>query len=103
MLNEMYIGSTPPEEECEQLGDNYNPQRARKECRAYIHQLRRVLGPEPEGASLVIKSNPHDFGTYLTVVCMYDDTEAATLYAYKCESDGPMTWDREAKRELGLI
>ena len=97
------IGATPASENCEQLGPNYDPQRARAECRAFIAQLRRQFGPEPEGAQLRIKSNPHDFGTYLEVVCYYDDmNEAATNYAFACESDARDTWDDEAVAELGL-
>ena len=46
------IGATPASENCEQLGPNYDPQRARAECRAFIAQLRRQFGPEPEGAQL---------------------------------------------------
>jgi len=34
--------------------------------------LRRTLGNEPPGARLAIRENPHDFGTYLSVVCHYD-------------------------------
>jgi hypothetical protein len=95
------IGSSPPGESCAQLGsEDYHP-RARRECRVYINLLRRVLGPEPTGAKLVIRSNPHDFGNYLSVVCQFDaDNEPAVDYAYRCESKGPELWDAQAKREL---
>jgi hypothetical protein len=95
------IGSSPPEENCAQVGtDDYYP-RARRECRAYIALLRRTLGDEPPGASLAIKSNEHDFGTYLSVVCYYDpEHEAAIDYAFRCESEGPQEWDEAAKAEL---
>ena len=103
MRDYMELSCTPAAEDCEQLGPNYNPLRAKAECRAFINQLRRTFGPEPEGARLIVKSNPHDFGNYLEVQCVYDeDDEAATEYAYKCESDMPMTWDDEAKAELAL-
>ncbi len=73
----------------------------RRECRAYINQLRRVFGPEPDGASLSVKSNPHDFGSYLSVVCYYHpEVEATADYAFHCERESPKTWDAEALTEL---
>jgi hypothetical protein len=84
------IGSTPPGEECAQVGRDDYWQRARPECLAYIKLLRRTFGPEPDAARLAVKSNEHDFGTYLSVVCYFDpNNEAAAEYAYRCESDGP--------------
>ena len=95
------IGSSPPGESCAQVGRDDYYSRARRECRAYIALLRRVLGAEPTGAYLTIKSNPHDFGTYLSVVCKFDlDNQAAVEYAYRCESEGPEEWDAIAKKEL---
>ena len=98
-------GTTPPEESCAQVGsrqyDYYD--RARREARAYIGLLRRLFGAEPDGAHLGIKSHPHDFGTYLTVVCFFDpDNRAATDYASRCEADGPQEWDEQARQELDL-
>jgi len=101
MTDWLDIGSSPPGESCAQVGaDDYYP-RARCECRAYIHQLRRVLGTEPTGASLGIRSNPHDFGDYLSVVCYYDPTNQTAIdYAFRCENNGPELWDEHAKTEL---
>src|SRR5437016_306951 len=95
------IGSSPPGETCAQVGsDDYYP-RARRECLTYIALLRRVLGEEPIGARLGIRSNPHDFGTYLSVVCYYDaGNQAAIDYALRCESGEPDEWDQQAKTEL---
>ncbi len=74
---------------------------ARRECRLYIELLRRSLGAEPEGAHLAVKSNPHDFGTYLSVVCYFDrENAAAADYAYRCESEGPEEWDTIAREVL---
>jgi len=88
------IGSAPAEEDCAQVGSPDYHARARPECIRFIDLIRKVLGPEPEGATLQVKSNPHDFGSYLSVVCYFDDdNEAASDYAYRCESDGPTTWD----------
>lgn len=98
------IGPTPPGEDCQQVGTrDYDPMKARKECHAYIGVLRRKYGEEPEGARLIVKSNPHDFGSYLSVVCKYDpEDEAAANYALDCESGDPEFWDDEARKELGL-
>ncbi len=100
------LGSTtPPDESCAQVGsrryDYYDL--ARREARVYIALLRRVFGDEPDGARLGIKSHPHDFGTYLTVVCFFDpDIQAAADYAFRCEAEGPQEWDEQARRELNL-
>ena len=87
------IGSAPAEEDCAQVGDEGYETRARPECNRYIALLRKTFGPEPEGASLRVKSNSHDFGTYLSVVCNFDDTNQLAIdYAYKCEGEAPATW-----------
>jgi hypothetical protein len=95
------LGSSPPAEPCAQLGRDGYYAEARKECQAYIALLRRTVGEEPEGAQLSIRSNPHDFGTYLSVVCYYDPAiEGAMEYAFRCESEGPDEWDEVARNEL---
>ena len=87
------IGSTPTEEPCAQVGQPDYARQARAECARFIEAIRQVLGPEPEGAQLAIKSNPHDFGSYFEVVCYYDDnSEAATRYAFRCEAEAPTRW-----------
>lgn len=96
-------GTTPPEEDCAQVGsrDYDYPARARSEAAAHIAQLRRVFGPEPDGAALGVKSHPHDFGHYLTVVCYYDpEIAVAANYARRCEADGPHEWDPVAREQL---
>ena len=99
----MDIGAAPPMENCAQVGRDDYYDRARKECRAYIELLRRTFGNEPDSARLSIKSNPHDFGNYLSVVCYYDpDLAAAVDYALQCESAGPEEWDAVARKELSL-
>jgi hypothetical protein len=87
------IGSSPCDEDCAQVGSENYEARAKEECRRYIGALRATLGEEPEGAHLQVKGNAHDFGTYYEVVCWYDeDIQESVDYAFKCESDGPMTW-----------
>jgi hypothetical protein len=95
------MGSAPTYEDCAQVGSDGYHDRARRECRAYIGQLRRMFGDEPDGARLSVKSNPHDFGTYLSVVCYYDPAIRTSVdYAFRCEGKIPEEWDAQARREL---
>jgi hypothetical protein len=99
----MDLGSAPSMEDCAQVGRDDYYIRAHKECRAYIGLLRRTFGDEPDGASLSVKSNPHDFGAYLSVVCYFDPAIVAAIdYALRCESAGPHEWDDVARAELSL-
>src|SRR4051812_9661402 len=99
----MDLGSAPAMEDCAQVGREDYYDRARKECRAYIGLLRRMLGQEPEGASLRVTSNPHDFGTYLSVVCDYEPAFPAAIdYAFACEANAPQEWDEQARQELSI-
>ena len=101
MSNYIEIGATPYDEECAQVGEPNYRQLARIECNAFIAQLRRMFGPEPEGAQLRVKSFSHDFGSYHEVVCYFDpDNEASTEYAFQCEGEGPAEWDQQARQEL---
>ena len=95
MREYMAIGPAPFDEPCVQVSRDVDYLPAmRDECRRFIKLIRKKLGPEPPGAHLGIKSNPHDFGTYLEVGCYFDDTdEQQTDYAYLCEADAPTTWD----------
>ena len=98
MRDYIEIGSAPAEEECVQVNKEGNYHKAmREECLRFIELLRRTFGPEPEGARLSVKSNPHDFGTYYEVVCYFEERdEAARKYAFRCESETPATWDQPA-------
>ena len=94
MRDYISIGSAPSEEECVQVGSEDYSTRARKECQRYIATIRRVCGDEPDGARLVIKDFPHDFGTYYEVVCYYDNFYPKSFgYASWVEENGPLTWD----------
>lgn len=110
MREHICIGPTPAGENCAQVGaaDYYNT--AWRECRAFMNQIRREFGSEPEGARLFIKTNAHDFGPYLEVCCEYDQPEdhdenapsgasVALEYALKCESPSDR-WDTQALEEL---
>ncbi len=56
------LGSSPANEDCAQVGSENYSQKAREECVRFIELIRKVVGEEPEGAYLAVKSNPHDFG-----------------------------------------
>jgi len=103
MRDHLDIGGTPYGEDCAQVGREGYLKRNRAECRAYIHQLVRMFGDPPDGCTLVIRSNPHDFGTYLSVEAVFDPADAqARAYAYRVEGNSPELWDAEAREELGL-
>jgi hypothetical protein len=104
MIDLLNIGPVPWAEDCAQVGSEDYQQRARRECEAFRNQMRRVIGLEPAGALLVIKSFPHDFGSYLEVCCRYsDDNETAQDYAFNCEGHKALErWDDKAWQELGL-
>jgi hypothetical protein len=98
------VGSAPADEECAQVGEPDYGNRARRECRAYIAQLRREFGREPEGASLVTRFFPNDFGTYLEVVCYFDEQYPESVeYARRLECESPANWDTQAAVELGIV
>ena len=93
MVDSLSIGPVPSEEECAQVGEDNYMERAQSECARFIALIRKAIGPEPGGARLKIQHCPHDFGTYLDVVCSFDtDNPAAVEYAYRCESDAPTMW-----------
>ncbi len=105
MLDYIDIGPSPYDEPCEQAnvsGSNYD--RMRAECRAFVAQIRRQIGHEPEGARLAAKFNRDgDYG-YYSVVCHYDSKiKKAIDYAYKCEMEMPAKWDAAAKKELAGV
>ena len=95
------IGPCPTDEEPVQLGRSNYPVLARKECIRFIALIRKVLGLEPEGARLGVKSFPHDFGSYYEVVCYYQDSLPDSLeYALKCEGERcPESWIYEGVDE----
>ena len=101
MRDYLSIGSTPSDESCAQVGSDRYSRASRYECRAFVNQLRRVFGEEPDGAYIKVKSFPHDFGTYKEVVVEYEEGNPEALeYALKIEGDTPLEWDDEARREL---
>lgn len=102
-LDILEIGPSPWDESCTQLGSENYGVRARRECGAFIRQIRRQLGEEPENAELRIRPNHHDYGTYYEVAVYYDcQCEEAVEYAIMVEKNTPQFWDAIARQELGL-
>lgn len=100
------LGPSPHAEECAQLGAEGYELRARRECRAFIAQLRRMAehaGVALDGVMFFTKASYHDFGTYYEVAIRYDDRdEAAEILAEWIDSNVPTRWDDEARRALNL-
>ena len=89
----MEIGCAPSEEPCAQVGDVGYATRARLECRAFIAELKALLGDPPEDTELCIRANSHDFGTYYQVAVAYDDQDKASRdYAFACEAADIPKW-----------
>ncbi len=102
----LYIGESPWEETCAQVGSDMYLVNARKECQRFIDQIRRHYGDEPVGARLYTKSNPHDFGSYLSVECefawdpseMDEEWTPSQEYAFAIEGDDKgvlQNWDSD--------
>jgi len=96
------IGSTPYEEGCLQTGKCSSLEQ-KVECRIFLRQIERYY-PVPEGGVLLVKGNPHDFGTYYEVNTAFDpDNEDQLNWALAVESDDKdqlATWDDQAHEEI---
>lgn len=102
MRDYLDLSPTPTDEPCAQVGSDDYAKRARFECRAFMNQLERAF-PDAVAAGVYfrIKSNPHDFGSYLEVQAVFDDEdESQTEWAYTIESELPQAWDDDARNEL---
>jgi hypothetical protein len=99
---EIELGTTVPHNEpCSQVGSPDYSRLSRMEATAFIEQIKREIGNPPPGVSLRIKSNPHDFGSYLDVVVRFDDDSVeAVAYACNVEEHMPMDWDDDAIVQL---
>jgi hypothetical protein len=90
----IWLGPAPAEEECAQVGrPNYREQ-VFAECRHYIEAIKKKCGEPPEGATLRIKGQEHDFGTYYEVVVEFDsDNGEAARWAYHVDASVPTRWE----------
>jgi hypothetical protein len=96
------IGCSPHNVSCAQVGTDHYQDFGKKECKAFMEQLKRIYGEPPAGAYLKVSSNPHDFGTYHEVTIVYnDESEEHANYIYGNLENGCDEWDDEAIKELG--
>lgn len=107
MLDEIELGSSPPDEPCAQLGDDGYEELATRECAAYVRLLQRAYAAAHDGQQptcrLRVKRMPHDFGSYYEVVASYrSDDEEAVNAAFWLEGNGPQQWDEVARTELAV-
>lgn len=100
------LGPTPADESCAQVGSNDYHERAAVECQVYRRQLLRMYKAEhgkdlPEGCTLKITNEAHDFGTYHEVGVRYNDSfRDAIEAAFWFDANTPAHWDAEARAEL---
>lgn len=89
----VHLGSTPSEEDCQQVGPTFDPTKAEEECRRYIALLEETFPVRPAGVKFRIKWETHDFGRYPEVVLWYDmDDETQRSFAYHVEDNTPQKW-----------
>ena len=102
MLETFELGTTTPyDEPCAQLGSEGYYTKAQQEIRAFVGQLKRLTGQPPANANFKMIQCPHDFGTYLDLVLVYDeDDEDQVEWMLKVESLIPANWDQAAIGEL---
>ncbi|HTF18290.1 MAG TPA: hypothetical protein VK658_09480 [Chryseolinea sp.] len=93
-------GTTPYDEACAQIGSEDYMKYAKLEAHAYIRQLTRTFGTNPEGTRFVLAHNPHDFGTYIAIRFFYDDEDENHLLYMAPMEGGCAEWDATALSEL---
>src|SRR5436305_3911635 len=87
------LGAAPSDEDRARLENPDYDDRAGRECAAFIEAIRRVCGPEPDGARLRVAWRDHESGRSLEVVCEFDrENPAASEYAARCDDSAPTTW-----------
>lgn len=98
--DQIEIGPAPANENCEQVPYRCPPL-AIAEAETFAQEIRFKLGVAPKVTRLFVKANPHDFGTYYTVVCEYDsDNGRAVEYAFRCEREAPTEWSQFGKQTM---
>jgi hypothetical protein len=108
MRETLYLGSSPCDEKCAQVGAQDYAERSAAECRAYKAQLHRIViahlqGAEPpDGFRITTKQEPHDYGTYLEVVAQCSTDDALEL-GYWLDGALPEKWDEQARVALGTL
>ena len=88
----LYLGTTPTGEDCAQVGSkNYYP-RALEECHRFINQLHSQFSTDKVEFQVI--SCPHDFGTYLDIIVIYDENDEESMnQALDIENNLPEYWE----------
>jgi hypothetical protein len=99
MRDNQDFDTTPAAEECAQVGcDNYE-EISKLEAGLMMKMIHRHAKP-PEGISMKIRWNEHDFGRYPTIIVFYDsDNDKHQRFLNRVE-ELPETWDSDLAFEL---
>lgn len=101
MTDYIYLSATTPgDESCAQVGSNDYMKNSKMEAHAYIRQLIRTFGENPEGTRFTLAYCPHDFGTYIDIKLFYDDENQDHLDYMNLVERGCEKWDNTALSEL---
>lgn len=88
-LEHIWIGPTPADEPCLQVGSpEYSTIAARAECAEFARQLTELCPPPADTvARFGIRTERHDFGSYHEVVAYFDPDDRRTVeWAYSAEA-----------------
>lgn len=98
----MNIGPVPTDESVAQVGRPDYDEQSLRQCQVFKRMLERCHPIPADGfATLVIKSFPHDFGSYREVCVCYDANDPVAIdYAFGLENNTPAAWDAIAHYEL---
>ncbi len=105
MRDYIELGSVPVDEDCVQVSTKEPYIDAmREECRRYKSYLEQVCPiPGDVSARYIIKTFPHDFGSYMEVCIVFDDEdEKASEFAYNLEDKLPCTWGENNENKLSI-
>jgi hypothetical protein len=105
MIDYIYLGSSPANEPCAQTTDPDYGVKALDECRRYRALLESTYSAAHDGqpcpVRLVVKGEPHDFGTYYEVVAKFSDGDRAALEAALwLEENSPVNWPEPTEKSL---
>lgn len=96
------LGPVPAGESCAQVGAENYLANSLRECEVYKRLLARLFPiPEALPVAYVVRSHPHDFGTYREVSVRFQcGHQAAVDFAHEVEANSPEKWDGIAFYEL---
>lgn len=95
------LGPTPAYEDCAQVGADDYAEHSRRECNIFKRMLERLFHvPDGLDVCYVVRTHPHDFGSYREVAVRYAGGQKAYEFALHVEGHMPEEWDAIAKYEL---